>query len=155
MSESSASPLCFLGGEGPHPAHLAPANGFPPQVYLPLLRPLFERLTVHAVVPLPMRTVAPPPRHLDWKALADEMATHLQQRGLAGLIGIGHSLGGTLSLYAAARHPGLFRALVLLDPVIFPYRLLAPIALLRLLGLKERFPLAVRARRRPTHRDTS
>lgn len=139
--------VLVLGGEG-QPAHLAPANGFPPQVYLPLLRPLWTQIRVYATIPLPMRTQTPPPRCLDWKALADEMAGHLQRAGLAGLVGLGHSMGGTLSVFAAARQPGLFRALVLLDPVIFPYRILAPLALLRALGLKDRFPLAVQARRR-------
>ncbi len=144
------SPFIAIGGHG-LPAHLAAANGLPPQVYTPLVKALSDHLEVIALQPLAMRSPSPPPRPLRWVALADELAHQLQRGGYHGLIGLGHSLGGTLSLFVAARHPGLFRALVLLDPVIFSYRYLAGFALLRFLGLSDRFPLAVQARRRRTH----
>jgi pimeloyl-ACP methyl ester carboxylesterase len=35
-------------------------------------------------------------------------------------LGLGHSFGGTLTLTAAGRRPGLFARAVLVDPVIFP-----------------------------------
>ena len=148
MIEKHSFSLIFLGGRGERWVHLAAANGFPPQVYCPLVKFLGDCCAVYVLPPLAMRSAAPPPRRLRWLFLADEMAQHLRSLGLRGLIGMGHSLGGTLSLLAAARHPGLFRALVLLDPVVFPYRYLLPLALLRLLGLHHRFPLAAQARRR-------
>ena len=37
-----------------------------------------------------------------------------------GLIGMGHSFGAALTLKVAADNPGLFKALVLLDPIVFP-----------------------------------
>ncbi len=137
-----------LAGRGPLPAHLAVANGFPPEVYRPLVEALAEDLTVWALTPLAMRNPPPPPSRLRWTTLAEDMARHLQAAQMSHLLGIGHSLGGTLSLLAAAHDPHLFRALVLLDPVIFPYRYLLPLALLRFLGLHHRFPLAAQARRR-------
>lgn len=140
--------LVFLGGRGVRQGHFATANGFPPQVYRPLVDALGDVCVVYALLPLAMRNSAPPPRRLHWRFLADEMAQQLRAAGLHDLIGMGHSLGGTLSLFAAARHPGLFRALVLLDPVMFPYRYLLSLALLRLLGLHQRLPLVARARRR-------
>ncbi len=129
-------------------AHLAPANGFPPQVYAPLLEPLRAMLAPFALLPYAMRATTPPPRRLEWVALADEMAAHLRDRGAQGLIGLGHSLGSVLTLMAAVRWPGLFRALVLLDPVFLPPWALAGMRLLRLVGQETRFPLARKALRR-------
>lgn len=134
-------------GEG-EPAHLAPANGFPPQVYAPLLARLSDRLAPFALMPYAMRAPIPPPRDLEWSALADEMAHHLQQRGARDLVGLGHSLGGVLTLMAAVRHPGLFRQLVLMDPVFLPPWILLAMRALRLIRQEHRFYLAQRARRR-------
>ncbi len=146
--ELASSPVVALGGQGPVAAHLAAANGFPPQVYRPLVAALAADFTVRAAFPLAMRSATPPPRRLRWSALAEEMAQRLLEADAHALVGLGHSLGATLTMMAAARHPGLFRALVLMDPVLFPYRYLLPFALLRALGLHDRFPLAARARRR-------
>ncbi len=134
-------------GEGA-PAHLAPANGFPPQVYAPLLAHLSDRLAPFALVPYAMRAPVPPRRDLEWVALADEMAHHLQARGARDLVGLGHSLGGVLTLMAAVRYPGLFRALVLMDPVFLPPWVLWGMRVLRALRQEGRFPLARKARRR-------
>ncbi len=147
-SERFESPFFrLLGGQG-CPTHFAPANGFPPETYIPLLRPLFGALKVCSLVPLPMRTTMPPPPRLTWHDLADETVQHLEAAGCHGLIGLGHSLGGVTSVLAAVKRPGLFRALVLMDPVIFPQRLLWLIRLLRALGQEHRLPLVRSARRR-------
>lgn len=131
-----------------HPAHMAPANGFPPQVYAPLLQHLADQLAPFALVPYAMRAPIPPPPRLEWVALADEMAHHLQARGARDLIGLGHSLGGVLTLMAAVRHPGLFRTLVLMDPVFLPPWALLGMRALRIVGQEHRFYLAQAARRR-------
>ena len=55
-----------------------------------------------------------------WPHLVDQLIDTLEReyRG-APVLGVGHSLGGYLSLLAAVRRPELFRAVVLLDaPVI-------------------------------------
>lgn len=136
-----------LGGTGVL-AHLAPANGFPPQVYGPLVEPLQDLLHVIALVPLAMRASFPPPKGLTWHLLAEEMMTHLDSRGLRGLVGLGHSLGAVMTLLAAARRPDMFRVLVLMDPVIFHPRWLLAMRVMRWLGLGDRYPLVQAARRR-------
>lgn len=134
-------------GEG-RAAHLAPANGFPPQVYAPMLDALAEHLAPFALQPYAMRAPVPPPRDLEWVALADEMAHHLRARGARDLIGLGHSLGGVLTLMAAVRDPGLFRAIVLMDPVFLPPWALLGMCVLRLFRQEHRFYLAQKALRR-------
>ncbi len=136
-----------FAGQGQR-VHVAPANGFPPQVYGPLLAPLRDQWEPFALLPYAMRAPVPPPRDLEWVALAEEMAAHLLARGEANLIGLGHSLGSVLTLMAAVRRPGLFRALVLLDPVFLPPWLLWGMRVLRLFRQEYRFPLAQGALRR-------
>jgi pimeloyl-ACP methyl ester carboxylesterase len=63
-------------------------------------------------------------------------------------MGIGHSLGGVLTLWASVLHPALFRAVVLIDPVILPPGLLWFMRMLRALGLRDRQPLVQGALRR-------
>jgi pimeloyl-ACP methyl ester carboxylesterase len=59
-----------------------------------------------------------------WKATVARTATLIQQhpvtRSQLPLIGMGHSFGAAVTLMTAARHPELFRCLVLVDPVLFP-----------------------------------
>ncbi|NPA26613.1 MAG: alpha/beta hydrolase [Chloroflexi bacterium] len=134
-------------GQG-QPAHLAPANGFPPQVYGPWLAGLQDVFTVRSLVPYAMRASEPPPRDLEWLDLAHEMAHHLDRLPARGWVGIGHSLGGVLSLMVAVERPEIFRALVLLDPVFLPAPLLWGMRVLRALRQEFRFPLARQALRR-------
>ncbi len=143
----TSSFLCDFGGAGVR-AHLAPANGFPPHVYKPLMDALGDVFHFYALIPLPMRVNVPPPPDLDWHLLAHEMAERMREAGLNGVVGIGHSLGGVMSLLASIRHPGLFHSLILLDPVIFPKRFTWFLRALRALGLGHRFPLVQAALRR-------
>ena len=141
------SSLCDFGGAGAR-VHLAPANGFPPHVYQPLMDALRDILHFYALIPLPMRVGTPPPPELDWHLLAHEMAERLREAGLKEIIGMGHSLGGVISLLASIRHPDLFRALVLMDPVILPRLFTWALRALRAIGLGHRFPLVQAALRR-------
>jgi pimeloyl-ACP methyl ester carboxylesterase len=114
-------PLIELGGHGPL-VHLAPANGFPPETYVPALGPV---LAGHKVISLPPRAMwpdvgAPPEAPGSWVTLADDLLEGITVHQLPPLIGVGHSFGAVATLIAAAREPTRFRALVLLDPTIAP-----------------------------------
>lgn len=70
-------------------------------------------------------TVSPTDWAVDWQGYGDDAlaaSTWLIERsGTDGeLVGFGHSMGGATLLMAALRHPGLFRALVLYEPIVFP-----------------------------------
>ncbi|NPA07208.1 MAG: alpha/beta hydrolase [Chloroflexi bacterium] len=134
-------------GQG-SPTHLAPANGFPPQVYTPLVHALRAHVHVRSLLPYAMRASQPPPRDLEWHDLARELAHHLDALPARGWVGLGHSLGGALSLMVAVERPDIFSALILLDPVFLPPVVLLAMRLLRALRQEYRFPLARQALRR-------
>jgi pimeloyl-ACP methyl ester carboxylesterase len=51
-------------------------------------------------------------------------------------------------MFSAARRPDLFSRVVLLDPVLLPRKYVLLIRFMKLFRKKDRFPLAIRARRR-------
>ncbi|HSV93852.1 MAG TPA: alpha/beta hydrolase [Desulfobacterales bacterium] len=137
-------------GGGGLPAHFLHGNGFCAGTYAPFLRLLAPDLRVTASDIRGHGESAfermPPIRH--WKVFAEDLAL-LVTRALGGpVVGMGHSLGAVATTMAAAVHPELFPALVLVDPVFFEPLRLWRVAALRMLGLRGHSPLAVQARRR-------
>ncbi|WNG48774.1 alpha/beta hydrolase [Archangium minus] len=138
------------GGTGPV-LHLAHANGFPPGCYRKLIELLKSR---YHVFTLRSRCLVPgtdPLAMRDWDDMADDLAQALRARGLEGVIGVGHSMGGVATLLASVKNPGLFRAVVALDPVLFTGSRALFIQAVTLLGMRHRFPPASLARRRREH----
>jgi pimeloyl-ACP methyl ester carboxylesterase len=76
------------------------------------------------------------------------MVEGLEARGLGGIVGIGHSLGGILTLWAAIHRPAFFSRVILIDPVLLLPSCLRTLWLLRRLGLGQRQPLVQGALRR-------
>ncbi len=74
----------------------------------------------------------------DWNTFVEDMIRFFDERGDQGLIGVGHSLGAVVTLMASLRRPDLFRALVLIDPVIFRRRLQQAWRISQKLGLARR-----------------
>lgn len=144
-------PLVELGGNG-LPIHLALANGFPPEVYRPLLEPFTARFRVLCLLPRPLWNPPPDPDGLtSWRQFAADLLEGLRAHNLTDVIAVGHSMGGVHSLLAALAEPQRFRALILLDPTILPPLTLAAIRLLRAVGMGQRFPLVQGALRRRAH----
>jgi pimeloyl-ACP methyl ester carboxylesterase len=132
--------------------HLAHANGFPPATYEPLTAALIGN---HHVIGLPARPLWPslpgiptPDSVPTWHPLAGDLIAALDDLGLSDIVGVGHSLGGVLTMWAAIQRPDLFRAVVLIDPVILPPSRLRALRLLRLVRLQHRLPIAQAAMRR-------
>lgn len=141
-------PLLTFNGDGP-PLHFAHANGYPPECYRPLLTGLSAHYHVIAMHQRPLWPDAQPDSINDWHPLSDDLFRFLDERDAGPLIGVGHSLGGIVTLRAALRQPERFRALVLIDPVLFPPAMIAAMHLVRAFGLSYRLhPLVQGALRR-------
>ncbi len=115
-----STPFLRFGESGP-PLHFYHANGYPPAAYTPLLEDLGQTCRVCAMEGRPLWPGAAHAVLTDWKPLAGDLLDFVQ-RCCKGepVIGMGHSVGGNATLRAALYRPDLFRALVLLDPVLFP-----------------------------------
>lgn len=109
-----------MSGVGPT-IHFLSGNGFCAGVYAPFLRGLSPDygLFAHDIeghgdseAPARFSGIGSVCRRV--RAVAEEQALPRP------MIGMGHSFGAALTLKLAAEHPGLFRALVLLDPIIMP-----------------------------------
>jgi len=122
-------PLIELGGGGV-PLVFLPANGFPPDTYVPALTPLREQ---YRVLCLPPRAcwedAGPAPLQPgSWVSLAEDLLEGMQRHELPPVVAVGHSFGAVAVLLAARRAPQRFRALALLDPTILPPAVLVELA---------------------------
>ena len=142
-------PLIELAGDAGAPLlHLAPANGFPPKTYTPLLRGLGG----YRSRSLPPRALwgdqSPPSDYRDWNADAKDMLAGFKAHDLDNVIAIGHSLGGVISLLALLKAPERFKAVVALDPPILLPFLLEMIKQAWDGGYVDQIPMVQSARRR-------
>jgi len=103
-------------GEGT-PIFLAHATGFHARCWDQVV----ELLPGHHCYALDMRghgrSEKPAPPY-PWLDFAEDVAALVRQMGLTGALGVGHSKGGYAVACAAAREPGAFAKLLLIDPVI-------------------------------------
>ena len=136
-----------LGGVG-QPLHFLHANGYPPDCYKPLLELLKTEYHVFGMLLRPLWGDAKPEAIQDWSPFSDDLLHYLASTAphnersaplsAKKVIGVGHSIGAIVTLRAALREPDKFRALVLIDPVLFmPSRLLAW-NIVRAVGLGEK-----------------
>lgn len=105
--------------------HFSHANSYPAGTYRQLFEQLDKDFDVQA---LDMHAHDPRyPVQDGWHALVDELIAELEARYRGEpVILVGHSLGGMLSLMAAARRPELARCVVLLDsPIVAGWRAFA------------------------------
>lgn len=137
-----------LGGSGA-PLHFLHANGYPPECYKPLLELLKKQYHVFGMKLRPLWDDAKPSDLQSWHPLSDDLLRFLTTGGLGPAIGVGHSIGGIVTLRAALRDPKKFSAIILLDPVLFMPSYLLMWNLVRSLGLGEKLhPLISAAKKR-------
>ncbi len=137
-----------FGGNGP-PLHFLHANGYPPECYRPLLELLQTQYHVFGMLLRPLWPNSNPNEIRDWKPFSDDLLRFLAATATAPVIGVGHSIGAIVTLRAALRDPGKFKALVLIDPVLFVPSFLSTWRIIHVLGLEERFhPLIARTKKR-------
>jgi len=100
------------------------ANGFNARTYRTILAPLATELRIlvldqrghgrSGLAPFPLET------RKSWDDLEEDLTAILRGLDIRGAVLAGHSMGGTVSLLAAAMAPDRVKALALFDPVIMP-----------------------------------
>jgi pimeloyl-ACP methyl ester carboxylesterase len=101
----------------------AHANGFNASTYRTILTPLAESLRILAIDQRghgSTRLPTDPDRLKSWRLYRDDLLALLATLEGPAPVLAGHSMGGTVSLLAAGKQPGVARGLCLFDPVIMP-----------------------------------
>jgi pimeloyl-ACP methyl ester carboxylesterase len=107
-----------LGGSGPT-LLVSHATGFHGRCYIPVADALAHRYHSVAFDYRGHGDTPHPDQPVDWRGYGDDavaMATALDPP----VVAFGHSMGGACLLMAAHRDPGLFRAIVVFEPIVFP-----------------------------------
>lgn len=121
-------------GKGDAPLFFLHANGYPPACYKLFL----DQFTGYRVRAMHLRPLWPgqsPDGLRDWHPLADDFLQFLDEQKADRVLAVGHSLGAITILRAALKRPERFRAIVLIDPVLFPPRRIIAWNIVRALGL--------------------
>ena len=116
-----------VGGPG-LPIHFLHANGYPPACYKQLFALLKNEYHLFGMLLRPLWDETRPEEIDDWQSFSEDLRVFLSTHSLGDttspVIGVGHSIGAIVTLRAALKYPKKFRALVLLDPVLYvPQRL--------------------------------
>ena len=119
------------------PLHFLHANGYPPECYRPFLELLQTQYHVFGMLLRPLWKDSDPNDIHDWEPFSDDLLKFLASQPTP-VIGVGHSIGAIVTLRAALREPGKFRALILLDPVLFVPSRVIGWKLISALGLGDR-----------------
>lgn len=129
--------------------HFSHANGLPTATYQLLLDHLspFYRLSS-----LPVLGHDPTyPVTDNWSNLKQQLIHSIESNNDAPVIGVGHSMGGALTLMAAQERPDLFRGVIMLDVPTFSRAESWLLAAAKKTGFIDRLTPAHRSRNRRTH----
>lgn len=141
-------PYFDLGGDG-KPLHFLHANGYPPECYQPLFNYLQNDFHVIGMKLRPLWDGVEKEGLQDWHPYSDDLLRFLSNHQVDPVIGVGHSIGGIVTLRAAMREPKKFKALILLDPVLFVPATMNAWNFARSIGVGEKVhPLIQTAKRR-------
>ena len=108
------------------------ANGFPAGTYRQLFHN-FEDFDVHFVESLGQFERGLPQ---DWESIADQVLSQVSSHQPS--VGVGHSFGAVVLLYAAEQRPEAFTDIILLDPPLFSLYKRASLWLLKKFGKMDR-----------------
>ncbi|MEO0470459.1 MAG: alpha/beta hydrolase [Bacteroidota bacterium] len=124
------------------------ANGFPSGSY----QYFFEQLKPHSVEAVPIYGLGKYRLKNDWRIWADELIEAIEHHGKGPVVGLGHSLGGAITIAAAQKRPDLFSRIILFDPPIFGWKRRLLLGISKSLGVGLRIiPIAKQALNRKDH----
>ncbi|WCN07682.1 alpha/beta fold hydrolase [Marinomonas mediterranea] len=146
QSESPRKALHFLHG-----------NGFAVGTYSKMLSPLAKDYTILTQDAAGHGESPAGKAFIGWNETArrfNESLVHYSETLDVPLCGVGHSFGGAMTLLMSVQAPEHFERLVLLDPALFPPRLIWLLRGMKIAGLDHYVPLAKRTRKRRTQWDS-
>ena len=101
--------------------HFSPANGIPAQSYDSFFKQLQNQFNISAMDTRgAWEHSKSPDESLTFENYADDLIAALESQYNEPIIGIGHSLGGAVTILAAIKRPELFSKVVLIDPASTP-----------------------------------
>lgn len=114
--------LRHITGSGA-PLVIAHANGFTPECYLPLRKGLPSEAALFALDDRAL-WAGRAPRRESWRSGARDMIAALEAAQISPVTLLGHSMGASVALLAAASRPDLFGRLILMEPaLIAPWKM--------------------------------
>ena len=119
------------------------ANGFPEKTY----SVLFKHLKDHTISTIDNLAENRVPPAINWHDLTEDVLESAE-KFKEPVIGVGHSLGGMLTLLAAAKKPDRFQTIILLDPPLFSLNKRRLISLLRVLHVEDLFGPSGKSKKR-------
>lgn len=129
--------------------HFAHGNGFPALCYKQLLNKLEERYDYCYIDRIGHNSQFPVTEN--WHFLVEEVIASIKKQATQPVIGLGHSLGGVLSLLAAIEEPLLFKAVIMIDSPLLGRFKSSMVRLAKALGVIDRVTPAARTRGRREH----
>ncbi|MGB1207157.1 MAG: alpha/beta hydrolase [Chitinophagales bacterium] len=128
--------------------YFAHANGFSAKTYAYL----FELLEPHKVTYIENIGHGDYEINQNWTNLANELIADIESKHQQAVVGVGHSLGAVITLFAALKRPDLFSQIIILDPPILRPIVRLGIYVGGLLNLTDRyFVPAKKAKHRKQH----
>ncbi|RLB85398.1 MAG: hypothetical protein DRH26_18350 [Deltaproteobacteria bacterium] len=134
----------YVLGESENQIHFCHGNSLSAGTYLPFLEKLCSHdLKIYAtdIRGHGFSTKENTSQVKNWDIFIKDLAQIVSSITKPPVIGIGHSIGGYFTYAAAALYPHLFSKLILLDPIIFPLKIVWLSALIRKIGLAGRLSL--------------
>ncbi len=143
-------PFTDFGGSG-QLIHFAHPNSFPSATFHRFADQFTEQYKVIGMDARPLWPGADPSELTGWDVLADDLIRFLDEQGAKGIIGMGISLGGVTTMYAALKRPDLFSKLVLIEPVFLPWRIIIGSKVVPKAIMEKRSPAGAARRRRDNY----
>ncbi|MDW7693205.1 alpha/beta hydrolase [Flammeovirgaceae bacterium SG7u.111] len=97
------------------PIQFSHSNGFPASSY----QHFFKLLAPYPVTAVERFGMGKYQIKNDWKPLVAELIDDIESKHSKPVIGVGHSLGGVLTAWAAIERPDLFAKIIFIDPPLF------------------------------------
>lgn len=95
--------------------HFSHGNGFPALCYFQMLKQLKSKYDYDYFYLQKIGHDTRFPVTDNWPFLVNEVVSNIEKSAEKPVIGLGHSLGGVLTLLAAIQKPSLFKAVIMLD----------------------------------------